>query len=95
MDNGADVSMALPDPPSDGFLFHALMESTADSIYFKDRECRLLRVSRKMAQDLGFANPAELIGKTDVDLFGEVFGQGTRLDDMRTHPWSAPSRAAR
>ncbi len=82
--------MALPDPPSDGFLFHALMESTADSIYFKDRECRLLRVSRKMAQDLGFANPAELIGKTDVDLFGEVFGQGTRLDDMRIMETDSP-----
>ena len=69
--------------PSDEFLFRALMESTADSIYFKDRRCRLLRVSRKMAQDLGFSDPAELIGKTDVDLFGEVFGRGTRLDDLR------------
>jgi len=82
--------MALPDPPSDGFLFHALMESTADSIYFKDRQCRLLRVSRKMAQDLGFADPAQLIGKTDVDLFGEVFGQGTRLDDMRIMETDSP-----
>jgi len=90
MANGADVSMALPDPPSDGFLFHALMESTADSIYFKDLQCRLLRVSRKMAQDLGFADPAQLIGKTDVDLFGEVFGQGTRLDDMRIMETDSP-----
>ncbi|MGO9208252.1 MAG: diguanylate cyclase domain-containing protein [Candidatus Limnocylindrales bacterium] len=68
---------------SDAFLFRALMESTADSIYFKDRQCRLLRVSRKMAMDLGFSEPAELIGKTDTDLFGESFGQGTRLDDLR------------
>jgi diguanylate cyclase (GGDEF)-like protein/PAS domain S-box-containing protein len=66
------------------------MESTADSIYFKDRQCRLLRVSRKMAQDLGFADPAQLIGKTDVDLFGEVFGQGTRLDDMRIMETDSP-----
>ena len=69
--------------PDETFLFHALMESTADSIYFKDRECRLLRVSRKMAKDLGFSDPSELIGKTDIDLFGESFGQGTRLDDIR------------
>jgi len=75
--------MAPPNPPSDAFLFQALMESTADSIYFKDRQCRLLRVSRKMALDLGFSDPAELIGKTDTDLFGESFGQGTRLDDLR------------
>jgi diguanylate cyclase (GGDEF)-like protein/PAS domain S-box-containing protein len=59
------------------------MERTADSIYFKDRDCRLLRVSRKMAQDLGFADPSELIGKTDVDLFGEAFGRATRQDDLR------------
>jgi len=51
--------------------FHALMESTADSIYFKDRQCRLLRVSRMMAQSLGSSDPAELIGKTDIDLYGE------------------------
>jgi diguanylate cyclase (GGDEF)-like protein/PAS domain S-box-containing protein len=84
------VSMSLPDFPSNAFLFEALMENTADSIYFKDRQCRLLRVSRKMAQDLGFSDPAELIGKTDIDLFGEVFGQGTRLDDLRVMETSRP-----
>jgi diguanylate cyclase (GGDEF)-like protein/PAS domain S-box-containing protein len=84
------VSMSLPDFPSDVFLFEALMENTADSIYFKDRQCRLLRVSRKMAQDLGFSDPAELIGKTDIDLFGEVFGQGTRLDDLRVMETNRP-----
>lgn len=76
-------SMTTPNPPSDSFLFQALMESTADSIYFEDRQCRLLRVSRKMAQDLGFSDPADLVGKTDTDLFGAEFGQVTRLDDMR------------
>ena len=78
------------DPPSDELLFHALMESTADSIYFKDRDCRLLRVSRKMAQDLGVADPADLIGKTDVDLFGEVFGRATRQDDLRIMETNRP-----
>jgi diguanylate cyclase (GGDEF)-like protein/PAS domain S-box-containing protein len=77
------VSMSLPDFPSNAFLFEALMENTADSIYFKDRQCRLLRVSCKMAQSLGFSDPSELIGKTDVDLYGELFGLGTRLDDIR------------
>ena len=28
-----------------------------------------------MAQDFGFSDPAELVGKTDIDLFGEEFGQ--------------------
>lgn len=82
--------MAAPNPPSDAFLFQALMENTADSIYFKDRQCRLLRVSRKMALDLGFSDPAELIGKTDIELFGEAFGQGTRLDDQRVMETGRP-----
>jgi diguanylate cyclase (GGDEF)-like protein/PAS domain S-box-containing protein len=84
------VGMSLPNPPSDEFLFHALMESTADSIYFKDRQCRLLRVSRKMALDLGFSDPAELVGKTDVELYGEAFGLGTRLDDVRVMETGRP-----
>src|SRR5664279_1628296 len=77
------ATVSLPNDLSDEFLLHALMESTADSIYFKDRECRLLRVSRKMEKDLGCSDPAELVGKTDIDLFGEAFGQGTRSDDIR------------
>jgi len=59
------------------------MDATADSIYFKDRECRLQRVSRRLAQNLGFTDPADVIGKTDRELFGEAFGQQTYLDDMR------------
>ena len=35
-------------------LFSALMDNMADSIYFKDRSSRLMRVSRKMAESLGF-----------------------------------------
>ncbi len=84
------VSMSLPNALNDAYLFGALMETTADSIYFKDRECRLLRVSRKMAKDLGFADPAALIGKTDIDLFGEAFGEGTRLDDIRIMDMDRP-----
>jgi len=79
---------------SDEFLLRALMESTADSIYFKDRECRLLRVSRKMAKDLGFSDPAELIGKTDIDLFGEAFGDGTRLGSIGTRERRWPAHCS-
>ena len=67
----------------DGFLFRSLMETMVDSIYFKDRQCRLVRVNRKMALDLGRADPAELIGRTDIELFGQEFGEMTMLDDTR------------
>ena len=64
-------------------LFSALMDNMADSIYFKDRQCRLMRVSRRMAFSLGFSDPSQLIGKTDIELFGEEFGRKTRIDDLR------------
>lgn len=68
--------------PDDELLLGALMENIADSIYFKDRRCRLLKVSRKMANDLGFKDTADLIGKTDRELFGEEFGKRTMVDDL-------------
>lgn len=61
----------------ESWILNTLMENTSDSIYIKDRECRLMLVSKKMAQDLGFANPEQIHGKTDIDLFGEEFGMKT------------------
>jgi diguanylate cyclase (GGDEF)-like protein/PAS domain S-box-containing protein len=75
--------MSDSDPLNEDFQFRALMENTEDSIYFKDRDCRLLRVSRRMAQSLGFSDASELVGKTDIELFGEAFGQRTLLEDLR------------
>ena len=75
--------MSTSDPLSEQFQFRALMRNTEDSIYFKDRECRLVRVSRRMAESLGFSDMSELVGKTDIDLFGESFGQRTFLEDLR------------
>lgn len=75
----------------DGFLFRALMEATSDSVYVKDRDCRLLRVSRSMARNLGFADPNDLVGKTDADLFGPDFAQRTYMDDRRIMEADEPS----
>lgn len=74
----------------DTHMFSALMESSADSIYFKDRKCRLIRVSQQMANTLGVKDPAELIGKTDSELFGEEFGAQTRADDERVMQTGQP-----
>jgi diguanylate cyclase (GGDEF)-like protein/PAS domain S-box-containing protein len=67
----------------DSWILNALMDSTADSIYVKDLQCRLWRVSKKMAIDLGFSDPAEIYGKTDVELFGEELGRRTMRDDLK------------
>jgi diguanylate cyclase (GGDEF)-like protein/PAS domain S-box-containing protein len=75
---------------SESFLFRALMASTADSIYFKDRDCRYLRASKKMATDLGFDDPSGIVGKSDVDLFGLEFGLETRRDEIRVMETDRP-----
>lgn len=68
---------------TDELCFQALMEHTADSVYFKDRKCRLQRANRKMVSELGLAAPGDLVGKTDVDLFGEIAGARAMLEDTR------------
>ncbi len=71
-------------------LLKALTENIADSIYFKDLQCRILWASRKMATSLGCEDPTEIIGKTDGELFGEEFGQKTRIDDLRVMETAQP-----
>jgi two-component system cell cycle sensor histidine kinase/response regulator CckA len=60
----------------------ALMDNIPDSIYFKDRECRMVRINRKMMQSLKLDEVSQAIGKTDVELFGEEFGRTTLASDQ-------------
>lgn len=74
----------------DSWILNALMENIADSIYIKDRQCRLCRLSKKMYSDLGFSDPEVVYGKTDVELFGEEFGKKTFADDLRVMETGQP-----
>ncbi len=71
-------------------LMDALMDNIPDSIYFKDRQCRLVRINRKMMRDLNLDEMSQAIGKTDVDLFGEEFGRKTLADDQRVMTTGEP-----
>lgn len=64
-------------------LLEALMNTARDSIYFKDRQFRLMRINRKMMEDLNLEDESQAVGKTDIELFGEEFAQKTRADEMR------------
>ena len=56
-------------------LLRALLDNVPDSIYFKDLASRFLRVSRSKALKAGFADPKELIGKSDFDHFTREHAQ--------------------
>jgi hypothetical protein len=59
-------------------------------VYVKDRDCRLRRASRSLARNLGFASPADLLGKSDADLFGREFAERTHLEDLRVMETDQP-----
>jgi PAS domain S-box-containing protein len=71
---------ATPDPLLDRVLVRAFLEGVPDLVYFKDRESRFLAVSRSKARRHG-AEPHELVGKTDADLFAHAHAQWARVDE--------------
>jgi PAS domain S-box-containing protein len=68
-------------------LLHCLLDNLPDSIYFKDDQSRITRISRGLALRLGLTDPAEAVGKTDLDFFSEEHGRPAMADEqevMRT-----------
>ncbi|MBI5722967.1 MAG: PAS domain S-box protein [Planctomycetes bacterium] len=51
------------------YLLKVLMDNISDLIYFKDAQSKFLRVNRAMAERNGLKDPAEMVGKSDSDLF--------------------------
>jgi diguanylate cyclase (GGDEF)-like protein/PAS domain S-box-containing protein len=74
----------------DSWILNALMENSVDSIYIKDRESRIWRISQRLADTLGISDPQEIYGKTDADLFGEEFGKKTKLDEVEVMETGIP-----
>jgi sigma-B regulation protein RsbU (phosphoserine phosphatase) len=64
------------------FLLKTLMDNLPDHIYFKDRESRFISVSRAMAAWFGLKDPADVLGKTDGDLFAPEHAQAALRDEQ-------------
>ena len=69
------------------YLMRMLMDNIPDTIYFKDKEGRFLRISKSQAEMLGVSDPAQALGKRDFDFFGAEHAQAAYEDEqeiMRT-----------
>ena len=64
------------------FLLKTLMDNLPDHIYFKDRESRFIAVNRAMAAWFGLEDPADVLGKTDADLFAPEHAQAALRDEQ-------------
>jgi two-component system sensor histidine kinase/response regulator len=62
------------------FLLNTLLEHSPDLIYFKDSDSRFVRVSDALARHLGSESAADLISKSDSDVF-ELEQSGEYLAD--------------
>jgi PAS domain S-box-containing protein len=63
-------------------MLRALMDSSTDAIYFKDRESRFIRCSTGLASYFKLRNAEEAIGKRDFDFFGEEHARPAFEDEQ-------------
>ncbi len=77
-----DRVRAEADLKHERYLLTHLLQHIPDSIYFKDRDSRFLRISEAMAKKFGLPNAAAAIGKTDADIFSREHAEGARQDEI-------------
>lgn len=63
-------------------LLQSILDNTPDSVYFKDRENRFVKVSKSKAEHMGI-DPEEAVGKTDFDFYPEEQAEEMAEDDRK------------
>ncbi len=63
-------------------LLQALLDHMPDSIYFKDRESRFIRVSAGMASKFRLESSDAVVGLTDADIFTSEHAKTAREDEL-------------
>jgi PAS domain S-box-containing protein len=64
-------------------LLNSLIETTPDSIYFKDTKSHFIRINSTMTKMFGLSNSLEAVSKTDFDFFDEEHAHQALEDEQR------------
>ena len=80
----------MPEKLIDTNLMKNLMDHIKDNIYFMDREGRIILINPAGAKWLGFSSPAEVEGKTDLDIFSNEHGRAAFEDEQRIMKTGVP-----
>lgn len=59
-----------------------LLDNMPDSIYFKDKQSRFIRVGAGMAKKFGLSDSSEVIGLSDADVFTAEHAEPARRDEL-------------
>jgi PAS domain S-box-containing protein len=63
-------------------LLDAFMENIPESVYFKDQKSRFVRISTKMAREIGLTEASQAVGKTDLDFFSAQLAEVSLADEQ-------------
>jgi PAS domain S-box-containing protein len=64
-------------------LLRSLLDTSEETIYFKDKKSRFLRCSAAMARIFNAENPAALVGRSDFDFFTKEHAQPAFEDEQQ------------
>lgn len=68
---------------SDQFnMFESIIHALPESVYAKNKEGYYLSCSQRMVEMVGYASPADVVGKTDYDLIWHAHADELRANDL-------------
>ncbi len=64
-------------------MLRTLIDNLPDPIYVQDKECRKVIANKADVENIGASAEAEVLGKTDIELFPGKIGERGYADDMK------------